>query len=519
MIAIFLTQPFMFKKYIALCFLGMMINCSKQKTAETYTPPKPSGKNGRELALIYCGSCHQSPDPSLLEKSLWEKKILPKMGWRLGMNQDFMKIYSGIDMEETELLISNNIYPENPQLAEEDWQKIIKYYVENAPQKPIQQAKKEVVRVGLTDFSIKNIYGIPDAQPTVTLVKFDTDKKEVFVAWRGQKSCLKKYDLKLSVKDSILSNSPISDVSIKKESLEFLSMGLMDPSDKAKGALMKIAPNKKQQVLIDKLKRPVQISYGNLNDDKIEDILICNFGNEVGNLTWYEGGNQTPHLIKAAPGARIAYIKDMNGDKLNDIVVLMSQAREGIFIFYNKGNGVFDEKQVLAFSSVNGSSFIDLADFNKDGFMDILYTNGDNADLSISLKAYHGIRIFMNDGKNNFNQSYFYPMFGASKALAADFDMDGDLDIAAISFFTSSNQKPDEGFLMLNNQGNNQFNISTFKESNQGKWMVMDVGDMDKDGDLDIILGSFLKEGMSYLQSKAGKTLPSAIILENKKIK
>ena len=151
--------------------------------------------------------------------------------------------------------------------------------------------------------------------------------------------------------------------------------------------------------------------------------------------------------------------------------------------------------------------------------MDILYTNGDNADLSISLKAYHGIRIFMNDGKNNFNQTYFYPMFGASKALAADFDLDGDLDIAAISFFTSSTQKPNEGFLLLKNEGNYQFKISTFKESNQGKWMVMDVGDMDKDGDLDIILGSFLKEGMSYLKSKEGKTLPSAIILENKKIK
>jgi hypothetical protein len=509
----------MLPRIFSLFFILSIISCSSKKAPEQYTPPKPSGKNGKELSQIYCGSCHQSPDPSLLDKLTWEKNILPKMGWRLGMNQDFMRIYSGMDMEETELLISNNVYPENPQLAEEDWQKIVNYYTENAPEKAVPQAEKQKVTVGMNDFSVKNIYGISDAPPTVTLVKFDTTKKEIFVAWRGQKNYLKKYDLNLSSKDSVSLNSPVSEISIKKESIEFLSMGLMDPSDKAKGSLIKISSNKKQEILIDKLKRPVQISYGNLNDDKIEDMLICNFGNEAGNLTWYEGGSLSPHLLKTAPGARIAYIKDMNNDKLNDIVVLMTQAREGIFIFYNKGNSEFDEKQILEFSSVYGSSFIDLVDFNKDGFVDILYTNGDNADLSISLKAYHGIRIFMNDGKNNFKQSYFYPMFGASKALAGDFDLDGDLDIAAISFFTSPDQKPDEGFLLLINEGHNQFKVSTFKQANQGKWMVMDVGDMDKDGDMDIILGSFLKEGVSHLKSKELKTLPSAIILENKKIK
>ena len=88
-----------------------------------------------------------------------------------------------------------------------------------------------------------------------------------------------------------------------------------------------------------------------------------------------------------------------------------------------------------------------------------------------------------------------------------------------MGFFTSSTQKPDEGFLLLKNEGNNQFKISTFKESNIGKWMVMDVADMDKDGDSDIILGSFLRRGMKDVEDlKMGRKLPpSAIILENKK--
>ncbi len=236
-------------------------------------------------------------------------------------------------------------------------------------------------------------------------------------------------------------------------------------------------------------------------------------------MAWYDGVNRREHILKELPGARNTFIKDMNGDNLPDIVVLMTQAREGIFIFYNSGHGTFEEKQVLSFPSVYGSSYMDLADFNKDGFLDILYTNGDNADLSISFKSYHGIRIFMNDGKGNFKQSYFYPMFGASKAMAADFDLDGDLDIAAISFFTDPKQKPHEGFLLLDNQGKNQFKVSTFPEANHGKWMVMDVADMDQDGDADILLGSFLRRGMVDIEElqMEKKMPPSMIVLENKK--
>jgi hypothetical protein len=298
-------------------------------------------------------------------------------------------------------------------------------------------------------------------------------------------------------------------------------MGIMNPSDKAKGSLVGVANSNKKTKVLNNLKRPTQMCVGDLNQDKIEDILVCNFGNEQGNLTWYEGGSNSPHLLKAQPGARVAYMTDMNNDKLLDIVVLMTQAREGISIFFNKGKGDFDEKIVLQFPSVYGSSFMSLVDFNKDGFKDILYTNGDNADLSYSLKAYHGIRIFLNDGKNNFKQTYFYSMHGASKALMADFDADGDLDIAAISFFTDPNQKPNEGFLLLKNKGNLQFEAQTIKESEAGKWMVMDVGDMDGDGDEDIILGSFLGESVSRGNGLIIKEKypPAVIILENKHIK
>jgi hypothetical protein len=102
------------------------------------------------------------------------------------------------------------------------------------------------------------------------------------------------------------------------------------------------------------------------------------------------------------------------------------------------------------------------------------------------LKPYHGVRIFINDGKNHFEQKWFFPLHGASKALAVDFDKDGDLDIAAISYFPS---KAQEGFVYFENQGKMNFKPQTFSNPGQGKWMLLEKADYDQDGDIDLMLG------------------------------
>ena len=509
----------MLNRLLFIIVVCLLWNCSGSNKTETYVPPVPSNKTGKELAQTYCSSCHQLPSPDLLDKTTWERSVLPKMSYRLGLEPDLFKVYDGMSPEELPILAAANVFPEKPVIAPEDWAKIIKYYIDNAPEKPLPQAPKEKVSVGLNNFKMVEIEGTPNKVPYVTFVKFNPAQKNIYIGWRGLQSFLKIYDLRFTQTDSLAVPSPVSDVDFSTKNSRILTMGLMAPTNLSQGSLFEVNAQKQQKPIVESLQRPVQATFGDLNQDGQEDFILCNFGNEIGKLAWYDGKDKQEHLLKALPGARNTFIKDMNGDNLPDIVALMTQAREGIFIFYNKGNGNFEEKQVLSFPAVYGSSYMELADFNKDGFMDILYTNGDNADFSIILKSYHGIRIFMNDGKNNFKQTYFYPMFGASKAMAADFDLDGDLDIAAISFFTDPTQKPHEDFLLLDNQGNNQFKVATFPEATHGKWMVMDVGDMDQDGDADIILGSFLRRGMPDVeQLNMGRKLPpSVIILENKK--
>lgn len=214
-------------------------------------------------------------------------------------------------------------------------------------------------------------------------------------------------------------------------------------------------------------------------------------------------------------------IADINQDGFSDVTILVAQGDERIITWYNQGDRQYQPRTLLRFPPVHGSSYFELADFNGDSLLDILYANGDNADYSPVLKPYHGIRIFLQSAEGIFQESYFQAMPGASKAMARDFDQDGDLDIAAISFFPDFVETPERGFLYLENQssGNSaNFLVKTFPEAANGHWLTMDAGDTDQDGDLDIILGSFAlppsraPKKLSALWTKEG---PNYMILEN----
>jgi hypothetical protein len=459
------------------------------------------------------------PDPSLLDSKSWEKGVLPNMGPRLGIFQYGSQNYPSF---KHDLSLDPSFYPSHPMLNSEEWQSIIDYYTATSPDSLSKQDRKRSIQMGLPLFTVEHSRFTYE-NPSTSFVKINTgDSLHPVIVSDVLKRTIYFFNRQLQIKDSVPCG-PVVNIDFEKNRMLACNIGVLNPNNGkfGKGVFIDQSNGKmkvESTLLFDSLRRPVQLTSADLNNDGREDYIVCEFGNLVGELSWMEnmGDNHfTKHVLRAAPGAIKAYIDDYNHDGAPDLWVLFAQGEEGIFLFTNKGHGTFETKEILRFPPSYGSSYFELADFNHDGYPDILYTCGDNADFSPVLKPYHGVYIFLNDQTNRFKQEYFFPINGCYKAMARDFDGDGDLDIATISFFADYEHQPEESFVYLENQGNYDFKPFSFPEAKLGRWLVMDAGDIDGDGKVDLILGNFSLLGSIMKTATSWKQSPPFIVLKN----
>jgi hypothetical protein len=518
---------------LALGLALLAAGCGRDPRNRTHAQvPMSSIRQGEGLAQTYCGSCHLVPDPSLLDSRSWEKGVLPAMGPRLGIFAFGFQLYPNSRRDTN---IGKGYYPSQPLLSADDWQHILDYYSATSPDSlPGQSRQAPIALSGLTLFDVRE----PDLRypvPATTFVKVDTNAGERgVVCYDYDYRRLYRFSPELRVIDSVADGGGIVDMVRDGPGWVSCDIGVLNPNNGKSGKMERIGGQSGGRwvggetggrwvvdtpALFAPLARPVQIAAADLNGDGLEDWVVCEFGNLIGSLSWLEnkgGGRFERHIIRAVPGAIRVYVNDYNHDGRPDLWVLFAQGDEGIFLFTNEGNGQFTQQTLLRFPPCYGSSYFELADFNKDGYPDILYTCGDNADFSPVLKPYHGIYIYLNDGHNHFTQRYFFPMNGCYKAIARDFDGDGDLDIAAISFFPDFTHQPEEGFVYLENRGDYDFRPYSLPAAEQGKWLTMDVGDVDGDGKPDIVLGNFSLHSPVTRAGVDFKKGPPFLVLKNR---
>ena len=494
-------------------------------------------QRGAELSALYCTTCHVEPAPDILPRRSWAA-ALGYMGYWLGIDNidyldgapEFVRLNVSSRLE---VLERDGVYPAAPLLNDEDWALLRRYYMRAAPAEPLPQAGKPPLNRDLERFQIfRTSYRQPLA--ITTMVHVRPPAQEVYIGDSLTQS-LTVLDGNGQILTSRQFRPAISPVDIQfvGETAYLGSIGDLLAQQLASARPAHISAltlvdgsiaDATSEVVLEDLFRMADIEVADLNDDGRLDFIVCGFGSITGSVAWYEaleGGDYREHVLLPLPGAVKARTHDFNDDGLLDIMVLVSDAREGLHLLINEGGGEFELRTVFETHSAYGHTFLELHDFNGDGLMDALAVNGDNVDSDPynTSKNYHGLRIYLNRGDLQFEEAWFYPMYGAFIARAADFDADGDLDIAAVSFYPDFTDPLRESFAYLENQGGLVFLPSTSDELNNGRWMTMDIGDVDGDADVDVVLGgSYLEIGLlgnPELYDELVESGESVLILKN----
>jgi hypothetical protein len=274
-------------------------------------------------------------------------------------------------------------------------------------------------------------------------------------------------------------------------------LGMLFPNNDKIGSVVILENEGKfiftKHTVVEKIARVSDVRGGDLDNDGDMDLAVAQFGYDDGETRWIENlGNWKfrSHILQNLSGPINVEIIDIDKDNDLDIISLVSQEWEEIYGFLNDGTGNFQPKLLNRVSNEDfGSSGILMCDLDKDGDMDILYTNGDAFDyIPPTPRPWHGVNWLENKGNLSFEFHRICDFPGAYNARPVDIDNDNDLDLFVISAFNVWDKPQSQSFVWLENNGSMQFTMHPISSS-PTHLLSLETGDLNNDGLTDFVTG------------------------------